>query len=160
MTLVKKITVLGNFGVGKTSLIRKFVTNEFSTDYKVTIGVHVVKKEVEINNEIVSLVIWDLEGTDDLQKINKAYLMGSHGFIYVYDVKRPSTYKNLEEDISFLKTSFNTSLVMVVGNKVDIITEEELHALKNSPANPNYFSSAKTGENIETLFNAIANQLI
>ena len=73
MTTSKKIVLLGHFGVGKTSIIRKFVTNEFSSDYKVTIGVHILKKEVPVTNgEDVSLIIWDLEGTDNIDLIAAA----------------------------------------------------------------------------------------
>lgn len=160
MGLAKKIVILGHFGVGKTSLIRKFVTDEFSTDYKVTIGVHVLKKEVIINATPISLVLWDLEGTDNLQKINSAYLLGSHAFIYVFDVKRPSTYKNLEIDINFLKKSYNIDTIKIVGNKVDLISEEEYKAIKALETPPSFFSSAKTGENIETIFNQIATDLL
>lgn len=156
MTLVKKIVILGNFGVGKTSLIRRFVTDEFSSDYKVTIGVHVLKKEVIIDEHKISLILWDLEGTDDLQKINRAYLSGSHGFIYVFDVKRPSTYKNLEHDLSFLQTTFKTSTIKVIGNKVDLLNEEEYQHLKALAIQPDFLSSAKSGENVEALFNSIA----
>jgi len=70
MRVSKKIVVLGHFGVGKTSLIRRFVEDSFSSDYKVSIGVHITKKVVEISVEKqVSLILWDLEGTDDLSKI-------------------------------------------------------------------------------------------
>ena len=56
MNTAKKIVLLGHFGVGKTSIIRQFVTNEFASDYKVTIGVHILKREVVVNGENVSLI--------------------------------------------------------------------------------------------------------
>ena len=160
MSLVKKIVLLGNFGVGKTSLIRKFVTNEFSSDYKVTIGVHVLKKEIEIDNKKIALVLWDLEGTDDLEKINKAYLKGSSGFIYVYDVTRPSTYQNLKEATNYLKSTFNISNIKVIGNKSDLLDETRYAEINNSIYKPDFYSSAKTGDNVELVFKSIAKDLI
>lgn len=156
MSVNKKIVILGNFGVGKTSLIRKFVTNEFSSDYKVTIGVHVLKKDVIINKKVISLLLWDLEGFNNLKKISKAYLSGSSGYIYIYDVMRPSSYENLEQDIDFLKTNFNTNNIKVVANKSDLLTEKEYQHIKSSSYKPDFFSSAKTGENVEAIFKSIA----
>jgi len=160
MESTKKIVILGSFGVGKTSLIRRFVTNEFTTDYKVTIGVHVLKKEVQIGENKISLILWDLEGTDDLQKINRAYLSGAHGYIYVFDLKRPSTYTNIDSDLVFLKESYNCNLIKVVGNKVDLLTEEEYKNIKTSGLNLDFLSSAKSGDNVEDLFNSIAKDLM
>jgi len=162
MTSSKKIVLLGHFGVGKTSIIRKFVTNEFSSDYKVTIGVHILKKEVPIkNNEHVSLLIWDLEGTDNIDLINKAYLLGTHAFIYVYDVTRPATFSNLTENVDKLKKLFPKTILKIVGNKIDLL-EGELNP-QNNPDLINItpvYSSAKTGENIEELFKELTQVLV
>ncbi len=162
MTSSKKIVLLGHFGVGKTSIIRKFVTNEFSSDYKVTIGVHILKKEVSvIGNEKVSLLIWDLEGTDNIDLINKAYLLGTHAFIYVYDITRPVTFNTLTENVAKLKQLYPTTITKVVGNKIDLL-EEELDPKDHADliATTSIFSSAKTGENIEGLFEELTKNLV
>ena len=126
MASSKKIVVLGNFGVGKSSIIRKFVNDVFTSDYKVTIGVHILKKLVKLsNNTGVSLIIWDMEGTDNIVLINKAYLLGTHSFIYVYDVTRPLTFKSIDENIEILKKTFPSSLIKIVGNKVDLLSHSE-----------------------------------
>lgn len=161
MTLSKKIVLLGHFGVGKTSIIRRFVTNEFSTDYKVTIGVHILKKEVELLEQKVSLIIWDLEGTDNIDAINKSYLLGTHGFIYVYDVTRPATFANLKENVAKLNKQFPTTQIKTVGNKIDLLEngiEEDKH--QDLIDNTNVFSSAKTGDNIEELFKELTQYII
>jgi len=161
MTLSKKIVLLGHFGVGKTSIIRRFVTNEFSTDYKVTIGVHILKKEVELLEQKVSLIIWDLEGTDNIDAINKSYLLGTHGFIYVYDVTRPATFANLKENVAKLNKQFPTTQIKTVGNKIDLLengTEEDKH--QDLIDNTHVFSSAKTGDNIEELFKELTQDII
>ena len=68
MNDTKKIVLVGHFGVGKSSLIRRFVKNSFSEDYLVTIGVHILKKEIDINNQQVNLIIWDVEGKENIEK--------------------------------------------------------------------------------------------
>ena len=113
----KKIVVLGHFGVGKTSLIRRFVDDSFSDNYKVTIGVHITKKIVEISAaETISLIIWDLEGTDEVHMIRESYLLGSHGIIFVFDVSRPSTFQNLNEDLGIVAKKTPNTPMVVVGN--------------------------------------------
>jgi len=157
MTTSKKIVLLGHFGVGKTSIIRKFVTNEFSSDYKVTIGVHIFKKEVPVTtNDSISLIIWDLEGTDNIDLINKAYLLGTHSFIYVYDITRPVTFSNLEENVLKLKEKFPKTLLKTVANKIDLIDDINDEKYKDTLQKTDYTSSAKTGENITDLFDSIA----
>ena len=107
MTVSKKIVLIGHFGVGKTSLIRRFVENTFSEDYKVTIGVHISKKTINIPaGELISLIIWDLEGQDDIKKTRPSYLLGTNGFIYVFDLSRPATFENLNSELTFLKENF------------------------------------------------------
>lgn len=161
MTTSKKIVLLGHFGVGKTSIIRKFVTNEFSSDYKVTIGVHILKKEVPVTeNDSVSLIIWDLEGTENIDLINKAYLLGTHSFIYVYDITRPITFFNLEDNVIKLKEKFPKTLLKTVANKIDLIDDIKDEKYINILQKTDYTSSAKTGKNIVHLFDSIANALL
>lgn len=162
MKISKKIILLGHFGVGKSSLIRRFVENTFSNDYKVTIGVHILKKEIKISSdESVSLIIWDLEGYDDIKKTRESYLLGTHSFIYVFDITRPVTFENLEHDIQYIEGKFPKVPIKVVGNKADLVTKSILKAQKDSyGVSPNYFTSAKTGDNVDDLFNTIAQELL
>lgn len=161
MTTSKKIVLLGHFGVGKTSIIRKFVTNEFSTDYKVTIGVHILKKEIPVTTtDNISLIIWDLEGTDNVDLINKSYLLGAHSFIYVYDITRPVTFSNLEENILKLNEKFPNTLLKTVANKIDLVEDINDEKYKDTLLKTDFTSSAKTGENIEVLFDNIAKELL
>ncbi len=158
----KKVVLLGHFGVGKTSLIRRFVEDIFSEDYKVSIGVHILKKEVVITEEEqVSLILWDLEGTDNIENFRKSYLLGSHAFIYVFDASRPSTYKNLPDDVAYLEKNYSRSLIEVVGNKVDLIETNTLkEILSEAKIECNYLTSAKTGDNVNEMFSTLAKDLI
>jgi len=161
MILSKKIVLIGHFGVGKTSLIRRFVKNRFSEDYKVTIGVHISKKGVELDNQSIALIIWDLEGQDDINKTRSSYLLGTHGFIYVFDLSRPATFENLESELNFLKENYPSIPIKVVGNKTDLVNKAYLTKYSDTFQHfVDLFVSAKTGSKVETLFSKLAKELI
>lgn len=83
--------MLGATGVGKTSLVRRFVESMFSERYQATIGVKIDRRLVEVDGAQVSLLLWDLQGEDDLQRVRLSYLRGASGLIYVADGTRPET---------------------------------------------------------------------
>ena len=162
MLISKKIVVLGHFGVGKTSLIRRFVTDTFSDNYKVTIGVHITKKVVEFSSgNNVSLILWDLEGTDDIESIRNAYLLGSHGVVFVFDITRPSTFQHLNEDIKIVSGKIPNVPLLIVGNKTDLVDPVELKStLAENNISVDYLTSAKTGDAVNDLFSKLAHQLL
>ncbi len=163
MIASKKIVLLGHFGVGKSSLIRRFVENTFTEDYKVTIGVHISKKTVEISNgkDTVTLIIWDLEGHDDIKKTRSSYLLGTHGFIYVFDLSRPVTFENLKSEVTFLKDNFPNIPLKVVGNKLDLVNTSYLKQYDAIfKLLVDFFTSAKSGSKVESLFSKLAEDLI
>ena len=161
MSVSKKIVLLGHFGVGKSSLLRRFVENDFSDNYVVTIGVHIMKKQVRVKTDDVTLIIWDVEGTDDFTKYRPSYLMGASSFIYVFDASRAVTYSDLKYNLTHLKEKYPQVPVHIIGNKVDLVDKEEIiSALKQQDVQHSYLSSAKTGENVEQLFHDVAAQLI
>lgn len=159
----KKIVLLGHFGVGKTSLIRRFVEDVFTDDYKVSIGVHILKKSVALpeDDKEVSLILWDLEGSDDIVNFRKSYLLGSHAFIYVFDLTRPSTYINLNNDVAYLEENYKMAKVKTVGNKADLVETSSIKTIINeNQIQCDYLTSAKTGDNVETMFTNLAKDLI
>jgi len=157
----RKIVILGHFGVGKTSLIRRFVEDSFSDKYKVTIGVHITKKVVELPKaETISLIIWDLEGTDEVQMIRDAYLLGTHGVVFVFDVSRPSTFQNINDDLKVVAEKTPNTPLIVVGNKTDLVINSELQGLLNeNNIEANYLTSAKTGDSVNEMFTHLASIL-
>src|SRR5207302_7436931 len=84
-TLQKKICVLGGFGVGKTSLVKRYIESIFSESYLTTVGVKIDKKTVDLTDRIVNLILWDIAGEDDLSSLRVAYLRGSAGYLLVAD---------------------------------------------------------------------------
>jgi small GTP-binding protein len=161
MSNTKKIVLVGHFGVGKSSLIKRFVENVFSDNYIVTIGVHISKKEIKINNEDLTLVIWDIEGKDDLKKLRSSYLIGTSGFIYVIDPTRPQTFQNFNDEYQFLTTGFPQSKVVTVANKSDLIDLDEFkQQLYLQHISIDFFTSAKNGEAVNEVFVELGKQMI
>ena len=157
--IAKKVLLVGNFGVGKTSLIRRFVLNEFSEDYISTIGVRVSAKIIEINSEQIKLLIWDVAGTNNDEKVPKAYFLGASAAMYVFDLSREETYINIEKQVEVVKELSGLQNITVVGNKKDLVTTDEIKSLKKSIKIPiDLITSAKEDENVEDAFVILAKQ--
>ena len=161
MSSPKKIVLLGHFGVGKTSLMRRFIDDTFSEDYKVTLGVQIQKKVVELRSgKKLSLIIWDVEGNTTIKNARLSYLLGSNGFIYVFDATRMDTFSELNEEIEFLKEHYPTAKVKVIGNKTDLVGKQSLvDILASKKVKYDYLTSAKSGENVNQMFQELAQEL-
>jgi hypothetical protein len=160
----KKVCMLGGFSVGKTSLVRRFVSNVFSDHYHTTIGVTVEKKSVRVNDQEILLVLWDLYGEDEFQRVRESYLRGSSGYILVMDGTRKAT---LDTAISLQETAVRTigavPFVSII-NKADVrpeweIDEPAIERLRERGW-PVLFGSAKLGHGVEELFALLATQMI
>ena len=161
MNISKKIVLLGHFGVGKTSLIRRFIDKAFNDDYLVTLGVSVKKKEVSIDKHKITLIIWDIEGNNFIHNVRQSYLLGTSGFIYVFDLSRPETYSHLEDEIKYLEVHFPDIPRIIIGNKKDLVTLKEKKALfeeKNIVIHT--YSSAKTGSGVEEIFTLLSKKIL
>jgi small GTP-binding protein len=157
----KKIILTGNFSVGKTSLFNRFINNQFDDKYITTIGVKVNKKNIELDGQEVSLVLWDVAGEVSQDKVPTSYFLGSHGIIYVFDLTRPTTWGNIASDLDYLANLLPYAVIRVVGNKRDLVTDEELAHVKTQISAPwDILTSAKTGENVEALFFEIAKEIV
>ncbi|KYG83763.1 Rab family GTPase [Roseivirga echinicomitans] len=148
----KKVILVGHFGVGKTSLVQQFVYSKFSEKYLTTIGVKIDKKVVEFDGHQMTLLIWDIAGETEQNSVSKSYKLGSHGIIYVFDLTRPSTYENLSGQVEYLKTLLPNAPIQVLGNKKDLLSEEELSSITETIDFPFKTTSAKTGEYVEDAF--------
>ncbi|MGB6267959.1 MAG: Rab family GTPase [Olleya sp.] len=163
MKISKKIVLIGHFGVGKSSLIRRFVEDTFSEDYKVTIGVHVLKKEVSIpkSNHDITLVIWDLEGNDDITNTRPSYLLGTSAFLYVFDMTRPTTYEKLEFDLDYIKQRYPNIPMKVIGNKKDLVTNDFIKQNNNVFGRfVDFYTSAKSGKKVAEVFYNLAEAIL
>ncbi len=162
MKLSKKVVLLGHFGVGKTSLFRRFIENEFSEEYKVTLGVQIKKKVIQLpDGRELSMIIWDTEGhSNSVEDTRKSYLLGSHAFIYVFDLTREDTYKNLNQDLAYLKETYNKVIIKTIGNKVDLVSEKiAVKNLKELNIPFDCLTSAKTNKNVKNFFLDLAEEI-
>ncbi|OJJ21173.1 GTP-binding protein [marine bacterium AO1-C] len=157
----KKVILVGNFGVGKTSLVRRFVFQEFSDEYLTTLGVRIDKKVVELAGNTVNLILWDIAGEVTQTKVPVSYYLGAHGVIYVFDVQRPSSFENIAADLEYIRSKLPDAPICVIGNKKDLISDGELKNLSEQlPVDVSFFTSAKTGENVEKMFAQIAQHML
>jgi small GTP-binding protein len=155
----KKIVITGHFGVGKTSLFNRFLSNTFNEKYLTTIGVRVDKKSVVIDGQEISLVIWDLAGEVSQEKVPRSYFLGASAIIYVFDLSRPATFSRLEDDLVYIDSVLPNVLIRKVGNKKDLVSDQTLKEI-HAQTQPHVFTSARTGENVEDLFQGIARILL
>ena len=157
----KKVILTGSFGVGKTSLFNQFIHQKFSDKYLTTIGVKVNKKTVTVNNETVSLLIWDIAGEVSPDKVPNTYFLGASGILYVVDLSRPLTYNDVSSHMEYLKELIPGSIIKLVANKKDLLSESELEeVIKNIELPVDSITSAKTGENVEELFLSLSKEMI
>lgn len=157
----KKVILTGSFGVGKTSLFNQFIYNRFSDKYLTTIGIKVNKKVIHVDGKDVSILLWDIAGEVSQDKVPTPYFLGASGIIYVLDLTRPTTFKNIKEDIEQLTKILKGGVVKVIGNKKDLVTSEQIDQIQaDLPIKMDIVTSAKTGENVEALFLALGKELL
>lgn len=157
----KKVILTGSFGVGKTSLFNQFIYSKFSDKYLTTIGVKVNKKNLTIKGKELSMLLWDIAGEVAQDKVPTSYFLGSSGIIYVFDLTRPSTYHKLDKELEYLQGIVNGGIIRVVGNKSDLVTEEEIAKVRETiPVPWDIITSAKTGENVNDLFLQLGEELV
>ena len=160
MTSTKKIVLVGHFNVGKSSMIRRFVQNIFSDDYLVTIGVHILKKTILVDQTEVTLVIWDIEGKESVDTVRESYLMGTSGFVYVIDPTRIHTYENLASELKFLSKKYPKIPIVTVCNKADLVDIDQFTAeMTARELSFDFATSAKTGQNVENIFQELAKKM-
>lgn len=158
----KKIVLLGQFGVGKSSLMRRFIEDKFEHNYQPTLGVQIKKKVLQLpSGKELNMIIWDLEGFSSVSKTRASYLLGSNGLIYVVDLTRPVTYETLAVELAFIATKYPKVHLELIGNKVDVQDPEPIQTLLATQGIIfNQFVSAKTGEGVPEVFANLSLKMI
>ena len=153
MTLVtSKVCVVGDFAVGKTSVVERFVNNHFSEKYLTTVGVKVDTKEIEQPEQGIThkLVIWDVAGSDRFGQSEFAYLRGASGFIFVADGTRSKTLQSVDDLRQQIHEQYGPAPCVLLINKSDLasqweVSDERMQQL-GSDYEHIYRTSAKTGD--------------
>ena len=168
----QKVCLVGDFGVGKTSLIRQFVDRQFSDQYLSTVGVKISRKLVSIpdaTQEIqqLQLIVWDIEGSTRFKAIAPTYLQGAKGAVIIADVTRESSIQNLEDHVQLFRSVCPKSSLIMALNKIDLMEDnerdeifQEISTKFSSLKIPVYATSAKTGENVDKIFQSLATQML
>lgn len=177
-TISKKMCTIGDFGVGKTSLIRRFVEREFSDRYLSTVGVKISRKTVELEGvkgqDIlpVQLLIWDLEGHTKFKAIAPSYLQGASGALIVADVTRMETIENLSARIELFSSVNPKGSLIVALNKADLLEDDKVAKLLDSAREiasnasggelvlSTYATSAKTGAFVDEIFYQLSERMV
>lgn len=166
----RKILLLGDGAVGKTSLIRRFVVDKFSDDYITTIGTKVTKRDFRVESPgkvtDVTFLIWDILGQRGYRGVQESSFQGAKGSLLVYDVTRPETAESLLEYwIPNVLSVADSIPFVLVGNKVDLASsrreaQEALEDLREELGVSGFLGSAKTGLNVEASFLELAKAMM
>lgn len=160
--------MLGDFGVGKTSLIRRFVEGSFTDEYLSTVGVKISRKTIDTPDlpKGIDLLIWDIEGQTKFKAVAPSYLQGAAAVIIVGDVTRPETIQHFQEHIELFYNASPAGKVILALNKTDLIEAEVSQKLEQfllgaiSNVLAVYQTSAKTSKNVDLIFERLAKELI
>jgi len=159
---------VGDFAVGKTTLIINFTEKTFRGMYVPTVGVQFTKKTITIDDDEVELTIWDIAGQDKFAKVRQTFYENSAGFLIVYDTTRKTTIENIKMWYDDVVKNTEEIPCIIVGNKKDLVDERQVNEddVKNLIQNENlniqvqFETSAKTGENVEEGFKSLVKLLI
>ena len=164
--ITTKICVVGDFAVGKTSVIERFVNNQFSEKYLTTVGVKIDTKEVVLAKRDISvkLIIWDVAGAEEFGAKEFAYLRGASGLMFVADGTREQTLTSAQNMRKQITGQYGLQPAVLLLNKCDLagmwrIEDEKIEALKSN-FDEVYRTSAKTGDNVEIALTTLAGLVV
>ena len=153
-----KVCLVGEFAVGKTSLVNRFVHNTFQGRYMATIGAKIQKVDMQVDQSRVIMTVWDIMGEKGFRELlREAYFEGANGLVAVCDLTRPGSLLDLEEWIAAVYRIAGRIPMVVVANKSDltehaVVSEEDVAAFSARHECEFYITSAKTGEGVGEAF--------
>jgi small GTP-binding protein len=160
----KKVALLGAPGVGKTSLVRRFVESLFDDAYLTTIGVKIDKKLVSVGGQDVTLMLWDVAGAEERFAVPSSYVRGAAGYLLVADGTRPETVVTAGEIVDQIARDVGPIPHVLVLNKADLVDDWRVvdGEVPGGPVAPVHAlrASAKTGEGVDEAFMRLAAALI
>jgi len=164
-----KIAIIGDGGVGKTSLIKKFTKGTFEKDYIKTIGAQFSRYDKEINGDVINLIFWDIAGQDDFNFLHPLFYKESRAGIIVYSLEEndlgEDSFTHIKNWYNELQKYCSDVPVVLFANKVDLVDENNLNEIEIQEIVDEYkflgyyITSAKTGQGVIEAFNALIEKL-
>ncbi|MFW9832170.1 MAG: Rab family GTPase [Candidatus Thorarchaeota archaeon] len=156
-----KVVMMGDGAVGKTSLVLRYTQNTFSPEYKQSLGASFAVKDLEIQNQHVKLVIWDVAGQPSFRQVRRHYYSGAHGALLVFDVTKPESFMTLHNWYNDFRRVVPQGVIILIGNKVDLKTErlappEAAQMLQKWWNIPYIETSAATATGVSNAFRILA----
>jgi small GTP-binding protein len=164
-----KVLLTGAAAVGKTSLVQRFIKNRFAANYKLTVGVDILTKDVEFRpGEIATLSIWDIGGQQRFEFIRSTFYKGAAGALLVFDLTREQTYTETRKWLTEIRQFAGENIPFVlIGNKSDLIADvgmvidrKEAEAFAKKEGSIYIETSAKTGVQVDNAFSELTRRII
>jgi len=164
-----KILLTGAAAVGKTSLVQRFIKNRFAANYKLTVGVDILTKDVEFRpGEVATLSIWDIGGQQRFEFIRSTFYKGAAGALLVFDLTRDQTYQETRKWLAEIRQFAGENIPFVlIGNKLDLIEDvgvvidrDEARQFAESEGSIYLETSAKTGEGVDEAFTELTRRIV
>jgi len=149
-----KVAIAGEPAVGKTTLVRCFTGRQLRDEYIPTLGVEITTKKVNVGNNLVTLMLWDLAGQPQFKIVRPVYYKGSSGVIFMFDVTMPHTLARIDDWVSECYSAIESAPGVLIGNKIDLkdrrVVDRSTAEARASRLGLQYFeTSGKLGQNIE-----------
>ena len=163
---ILKILTAGEGGVGKTTLLHRYVEGKFSAETKMTIGVEFFLKETEIDENQCTLQLWDFGGQERFRFLLESYVLGAKGALLMFDLTRMMSLENLEQWLNIVRKGNPNLPVLFVGTKLDLVDEIQVDDdyansfLKEFNLLGFLKISSKTGENVAEVFNYLTRTIL
>ena len=163
---ILKILTAGEGGVGKTTLLHRYVEGKFSADTKMTIGVEFFLKEVEIDGKQCTLQLWDFGGQERFRFLLESYVLGAKGALLMFDLTRPMTLENLQQWVEICRKGDPNLPVLFIGTKIDLVNDimvDDDYALSFQEQFKLFDFlkiSSKSGENVSEAFEILTRKIL
>lgn len=165
-TKVFKTIIAGDGGVGKTTMLHRYVKGRFIENMQMTIGVEFFLKELKFEGEKVILQIWDFGGQERFRFLLESYAIGAKGALLLFDLTRPITLENLEQWVNICRAENPDLPILFIGSKSDLvgpinISEDYIFQIQEENNFFNFLKiSSKTGENVTLAFELLAKEIL
>ena len=165
-----KLPIIGDGGVGKTTLTQRYLHGIFEEKYALTIGMEFYIKKLEVDGKLTSLHIWDFAGEEKFRFLLPGVINGANGTLFMFDITRYKTFRNIKEWLAvFNETNRNYGQVvetLLIGSKLDleqartVSKDEAIEFAKTNNFSEYIECSSKTGENVELIFEKVAQLMV